>query len=172
MTGLVVPSGLATSVATALAMEGTLDLTPFLVAAAAGGFAGDVSGFFIGRAAGERLASGTGRTARFFQKRYRPAAGMLSRHPALSVTAARLVSFVRTLMPMAAGMGGMSLRRFLVYEMPGLVGWVALYVGIGVFAGESWQLAARTLGAGGAAVFLAVAGLLWRTLAGRRRAST
>ena len=49
VTGLVVPSGVATSVATVLALEGHLTLVPVLLAAGAGGAVGDSLGFWVAR---------------------------------------------------------------------------------------------------------------------------
>ena len=161
ITGLVVPSGLATSVATVLALEGAVTLTPFVLAAAAGGFVGDGVGFWIGRATCHQLEAGDGRAARLFQAHRRRGSRFLDRHPIFSVTAARLVSFVRTAMPMAAGMSGLRFARYLVYEIPGLLGWVAIYVGIGFLAGESWELAVQAVGLVGTVLFAGVALVLW-----------
>ena len=60
ITGLVFPSGLATSVATVLALEGRLELAPVVLAAGAGGFLGDSVGFWIGSLAGHRVEAGSG----------------------------------------------------------------------------------------------------------------
>jgi len=167
VTGLVVPSGLATSVGTILAMEGVLTLPPIVLAALVGGAVGDSLGFWIGRAAGSRVLEGEGRAARLLAPRHAQLSRFFGRHPLYSVTVARLVSFVRTVMPMAAGMSGLAYPRYLVFEAVGLVGWVALYVLIGGLAGESWRVATRIVGVGGAVAF-AVAGLaLWWVL--RRR---
>ncbi len=173
ITGLAVPSGLATSVGTILALEGTLTLPPVVAAALAGGAIGDTAGFWIGRAAGTRLLVGEGRTARIFAGRHTQMSRFFGRHPVYSVTLARLVSFVRTVMPMAAGMSGISFPRYLAFEVVGLVGWVGLYVLIGVLAGESWQLATRIVGVGGTAAFCVAGLVLWwvvrrRTVRGHR----
>ena len=93
------------------------------------------------------------------------------RHPFLSVTVARLVSFVRTVMPMAAGMSDLAYRRYLAYELPGVVAWCALYVMAGFAAGQGWRWATEALGLAGALALLGVlAGLSW--LARRRRGAT
>jgi len=156
VTGLVVPSGVATSAATVLALEGEVGLAPFVVAAVAGGAVGDTVGFFIGRAWGGRILEGGGYWARL-ARRHRDTMDLLGRHPFYSVTVARLVSFVRTLMPMAAGMSGLAYRRYLPFEVMGVLGWGALYVAIGLAARESWVLATRLVGWGGTVIFLAVA---------------
>ena len=169
VTGLVVPSGLATSVATALALEGDLALAPVLGAALAGGWVGDSVGFWIGHAWGEHLLEGRGRIARTLARRQPEMQRFFGRHPFYSVSVARLVSFVRTVMPMTAGMSGISYRRYLPYEAVGLVGWLAIYVAIGAAGGEGWRALADAVGVGGAAAF-ALAGLaFWMVFQRNRR---
>lgn len=168
LTGLVVPSGLATSMGTALALEGSMNLGSVVLAAAAGGATGDVLGYWIGRAAGERVMNGGGRWGRLAVERQAEMKSFFGRHPLYSVTLARLVSFARTLMPFFAGMSRIPFTRFLPYELVGLAGWVGLYVGIGALAQEGWEGAARVVGVGGAAAF-AVAGVVLWTLFRRRR---
>lgn len=176
VTGLLVPSGLATSVATVLALEGSLALPSVVLAAVAGGALGDTLGYWIGRAAGERVLAGEGRYARLLQARHGEVSRFFGRHPVYSVTAARMVSFVRTVMPMAAGMSGLAYPRYLAYEVVGLLAWAGLYVGIGVLAQESWEAATRVVGMGGAAIFAAAGAFLWitfrRTRRRRRRAAS
>lgn len=169
VTGLVVPSGVATSVGTVLAMEGTLALGPVVAAAVAGGAVGDSLGFWVGRLTGERILAGDSRLSRVAAERHAAVSHVFGRHPLFSVTGARLVSFVRTLMPMAAGMSELRYPRYLVYEAVGVVGWALLYVGIGFAAGESWEAATRAVAVGGAAAFAVAAVVLW-TVVRRRRA--
>jgi len=161
VTGLVVPSGVATSFATVLALNTGAELAPPILAALTGGFVGDSLGFWIGRIAGARVVVGKGRWRGLARRRSGELGVTLRRHPLVSVTLARLVSFVRTLMPMAAGMSNLSYARFLAFEIPGLAAWVCLYVGIGVVAEESWQLATRVLGAGGALAMAGAVALVW-----------
>jgi membrane protein DedA with SNARE-associated domain len=167
VTGLLVPSGLATALATVLALGGALELRPLILAALTGGLLGDSMGFWIGRAAGSGVFSERGRLGRLLGPRHREVTSILGRHPFYSVTLARLLSFVRTLMPMAAGMSRLPYGRFLVYEIPGVVAWACLYVGIGYVARESWHVATQILGVGGAAALVGVGLFLWWGL--RRR---
>jgi membrane protein DedA with SNARE-associated domain len=169
VTGLVVPSGLATSVATVLAVQEGGTLGPVLLAATAGGWVGDVSGFWIGRATGERVLTGDGALGAAVARRHATLSRFLGRHPFYSVTVARWVSFVRTLMPMAAGMSGLRFSTYLVYQAPGVVGWVLLYVAVGLLAGESWEVATRIVGVGGAVAFVVAGLVLWVVLRRRRR---
>ena len=89
---------------------------------------------------------------------------LFARHPVYSVTGARLISFVRTLMPIAAGMSGLEYRRYLPFELVGLVAWVALYAAIGVLAQESWEAVTRVVGVGGAVAFTVVGAILWAAM--------
>lgn len=161
VTGLAVPSGLATSMAVVLAVQGVMSLPLAVVGAAVGGWLGDVSGFWIGRAVGERILTGDGRFARATARRNRRWSRLLGREALYSVTLARVVSFLRSIMPMAAGMSGLPFRRFLLYEAPGLLAWLGVYVALGLVAGESWEAVTRIVGVGGAVMFVAAGALFW-----------
>jgi len=169
ITGVVIPSGVATSVATVLALDGSLDLPAVVVAALVGGALGDSIGFWIGRKTGERVLQGHGRPSRRIARRHRILSRWFGRHPLYSVTLARTVSFVRTLMPVAAGMSGLPYRKYVPYELAGLGLWAGLYVVIGLVAREGWEAAARVAGVGTAAVFTVAGVALWLTLRVRGR---
>jgi membrane protein DedA with SNARE-associated domain len=167
--GLVVPAGVATSVGTVLALAGTLALPQVVGAALAGGALGDSAGYWIGRATGERVLAGRGPWARAVRRHQDDLGRFFGRHPAYSVGVARLVSFVRTVMPMAAGMTGIRYPRFLAYELLGLAGCVTLYVFIGILAEESWQVATQLVGLGGAVAFAIAGAFLWMAFRRRHR---
>jgi membrane-associated protein len=167
VTGVVVPSGVATSIATILAIEGRLDLASVLVAAFAGAAVGDSIGFWIGRRGGETLLRGEGAWARRIAARNQDLSFLFDGHPLYAVAFARCVAFVRTLMPMAAGMSELTYRRFLAYDALGVSAWVAIYVAIGVLADESWEIATRAVGVGGSVLFAGLGVGLWIVL--RRR---
>lgn len=166
--GLIVPSGVATSVGTVLALEGHGSLVAILVAAVCGGAVGDSTGFWIGRRLGGPLSEGDGWVGRRY-RRYAPlAARFFGRRPFYSVTVARLVSFVRTLMPMAAGMSPLRYPAFLLFEVPGVLLWAAMYAGIGLLARESWARVTSMVGAGWTVVFVGVGIVLWLRSRGKR----
>lgn len=171
ITGLVVPSGAAGALAAALAREDPATLASIAGALAVGGWLGDWTGYGIGRWSGPRLQASSGWTGRTLRAHEATMGRYLGRHPLYSVTVARLVSFVRTLMPLSAGMSGVRPHTFLLFELPGLLGWVALYVGIGALAGESWERVSSLVGAGWLVVF-GVAGLVLWYRNGRRKGRT
>jgi undecaprenyl-diphosphatase len=153
--GLTIPAGVSLSLAAFLADQGLLEWESILTAAGLGALAGDSTGFWLGRRGSQHMRSDPKtRLGRSVRRAQRLAEHLLKSPPILSVTMARLASFVRTLMPAAAGMSGMSYRRFLAYDVPGVLLWVALYVGVGVVAGQGWRFVSGLLGTGWAIVLL------------------
>jgi membrane-associated protein len=171
ITGIIVPSGVAMAIATGIALEEGASVLPVAAAALAGGALGDTLGFWIGRAGRSRWRASPGgfaRRVRFVQER---SADYLSGRPFLSVTIARMVSFVRTVMPMAAGMSNLPYLRFLPYELLGLAMWCAFYVVMGAGAGQGWMWVIRLFDLWVLAVgAVAVGALFWYLV--RRRSAT
>jgi membrane-associated protein len=161
VTGFFVPASVATSIAAGLAVEDGTSVVPVALAALAGGGLGDSVGFWIGRAGRERWASGSGRFAQRVRSAQTRASGYLDGRPFLSVTVARVISFVRTIMPLAAGMSTLSYARFLPYELVGLLVWCAVYIAMGVSAGEGWVLAVRLFDARVVALTVVVIAGVW-----------
>ena len=161
VTGLVVPSGTIAALAMAIADQTGASILPIVIATVTGGFVGDMLGYGIGRRAGDRLREGNGWAARTL-RRYESTAGrILGGHPVYSVTVARIVSFVRTLMPLNAGMSRVPFATYLLLELPGLLAWAVLYLSIGLLAGRSWALVSSLVGTGWLLVFCAVGAVYW-----------
>jgi membrane-associated protein len=165
--GLLVPAGVSLALAAVLAHGGYLEWPPVLLAAGVGALAGDSTGYWLGRSGSRRFQSLPGFAGRVVGGSQRAASRLFRGPPFLSVSVARMASFVRTLMPAAAGMSGLTYPRFLVYDVLGVGLWLVLYVGIGILAGESWRVASGLLGTGWAVVLLLA--LLWSGWAARRR---
>ena len=168
VTGLVVPSGMTAAAAAAIAVDDPVAISHVALAAVAGGFVGDLIGYWIGRRAGPTMIESHTWVGATLRRHERTAGRLLGRTPLFSVTLARLVSFVRTLMPLSAGMTRIPPITYILYEVPGLLAWAALYVGIGVVAGESWQVVSGAVGAGWIAIFAVAAAVVWM----RNRRST
>ena len=154
ITGLFVPAGAALSFATAFSLEQGGSLPVLAAAALAGGALGDNVGFWIGRKGRMRWSRGPGLLARVVRSVRSRTAHHFGGQPFLSVTIPRLVSFARTVMPLAAGMSGISYSRYLRHEMIGVALWCALYMTMGIAAGEGWHWAAQLFGLDGATILL------------------
>jgi dephospho-CoA kinase len=144
--GLLIPAEATILVAGFLASQGYFSVAAVLAATFAGGLCGDQVGYLLGRYGGGRLIAKEGRIARIWASQEPRAARLFSKHASLSVSLARFISFVRTLMPWFAGMTKVPYGRFLLYDMLGVLGWAAGSVALGYVAGESWEAAAHALG--------------------------
>jgi len=168
--GLLVPAGVSLSLAAFLAHQGLLPWEWIVLAAGVGALAGDSTGYWLGRRGSLAVRQAPGWAGMLVRKSRNGARRILRGPPILSVTLARLASFVRTLMPATAGMGGMTYLRFLAYDIPGVLLWLCLYVGVGVVAGESWRMASGLLGMGWAVIIVLALVVGWGMAAWRGRA--
>ena len=144
--GLLLPAEATILLAAFLASQGLFSVEAVLLATIAGGFTGDQIGYALGRFGGERAAASKGRIATIWRRHEVRAHTLFRRHSLLAISAARFVSFVRTLMPSLAGMTGMRYRRFVIYDALGVVLWGTASVAAGFFAGKSWDAMANLLG--------------------------
>jgi membrane-associated protein len=168
--GLVVPAEATVLLAAFLAFRGVFSVEQILAATFFGGLIGDQIGYALGRFGGRRVVGSAGWAGRTWGRWEAAASVMFQRRAALSVTLARFVGFVRTLMPWFAGMSGMSYGRFLAYDTVGVAGWAAGSVALGYLAGESWRVAANAAGTATAAL-MALAVLAAAVVWVRRRAA-
>ncbi|MGQ0563067.1 MAG: dephospho-CoA kinase [Gemmatimonadota bacterium] len=144
--GLLIPAEATVIAAAVLAVAGEFSLRSVFAATFFGALLGDQTGYLLGRFGGNRVVARGGIIARLWH-RYEPvAARLFRRHAALSVSMARFISFVRTLMPWFAGMSAMRYPRFFIYDFIGVLGWAIASLAIGYLAGESWRVVAGMLG--------------------------
>jgi len=137
-TGLVVfpylPGDSLLFVAGALAGGGILKveiLIPLLIAAAV---IGDSVNYWIGHTTGMKV----------FEKNYslvkkeqlKKTEEYFARYGGLTIVIARFVPFIRTFAPFLAGVGKMSYRWFLVYNLLGAILWISGFVLAGYFFGS------------------------------------
>jgi membrane-associated protein len=141
-TGLVVtpflPGDSLLFAAGAIAALGSLDpwiLTFLLIIAA---ILGDTVNYAVGKWVGPRAFSGE---IRWLRKDYLDRThAFFERHGGKTIILARFVPIVRTFAPFVAGMGTMSYRQFLAYNVIGAVVWVTLFVWVGYFFGNLPQV--------------------------------
>lgn len=105
------------------AAQGSLDiflLNALLIPAA---FLGSMSSYYIGAKMGPKLFSRP--RSRFFRPEHLQAAHRFyEKHGGKAIVIARFMPIVRTFVPIIAGMGGMSYRRFQLFNLIGAASWV------------------------------------------------
>ncbi|MFE0462759.1 DedA family protein [Kitasatospora sp. NPDC058965] len=165
--GLVLPSETVVLFAAALAGRGLLNPFALTAAVVVGAFAGDSSGYWLGRLLGQRAAGSRARARVRPGSRVDRAAGYLRRRGGPAVFTARYIGFVRSFVPFTAGAARMPYRTFLAYSAAAAVSWGAANVALGYFLGASAEGLLHTVGlagliAVGAAALALVTVLWWR----------
>ncbi len=95
---------------------------------------GDTVNYWIGHYIGPRAFSGE---IRFLKKEYMDRTHeFYERHGGKTIILARFVPIIRTFAPFVAGIGAMSYRHFITYNVVGGIVWVALFTFGGYFFGN------------------------------------
>ena len=98
-------------------------------------FAGDQTGYFIGRKAGPAIFNKP--DSKFFsQKNVSRTNSFFERHGSRAISLAHFVPVMRTFVPVAAGVGQMSHRRFTMFNVIGVIGWATGVTLLGFFLGR------------------------------------
>jgi membrane-associated protein len=106
-----------------LASDGKLNLAAILIGCFAAAVIGDQVGFTFGQKAGPRIFRRE--DSRFFKQEYvERTHAFFDKHGPKTVVIARFVPVVRTFAPVLAGVGTMTRRTFLTYNVMGAFIWV------------------------------------------------
>lgn len=151
--GLIMPGDVTLLVAGLLAAQGTLDLWWLILIASIGAICGDSTGYFIGRYGGLKFIRRFGRYFFFKESHLEKTQRYFDTHGGKTILFGRFVAVVKSLGPVAAGIGRMPYGTFLFYNVIGSILSVALYLTLGYFFGASWKLISKWAGWGGAAAF-------------------
>ncbi|WP_213452753.1 DedA family protein [Rhizomonospora bruguierae] len=137
--GLVLPGDLVVLLAaTTAATTGGRHLALVLLAAAVGTWLGELGGYAIGRAAGERLRTGRlGR--RVGDRHWATAERYLHGRGARALVPARFVAVVHAVAPLVAGTVRMPARRFALWSGVGAAVWACCYTAAGAAAGQAYR---------------------------------
>jgi membrane-associated protein len=105
---------------------------------------GDATSYWIGRKLGPALFKKE--ESRFFKPKYvRAAHAFYEKHGGIAIVLARFMPLVRTFVPVVAGVGGMSYRKFATFNVIGGAAWVASMTFLGYFLGSSFPWIAKRI---------------------------
>ncbi len=138
-TGLVVtpflPGDSLLFVTGALAATGGLDVATLCALLIAAAILGDTVNYWIGDWFGLRLFNDP--NARFLRREYLERTHRFyERHGGKTIVIARFVPIIRTFAPFVAGVGEMTYRKFLMYNVLGALLWVLSFVFAGYYFGN------------------------------------
>ena len=95
---------------------------------------GDTLNYWIGHYIGPKAFSGN---VRFLKKEYLDRTHeFYEKHGGKTIILARFVPIVRTFAPFVAGVGAMTYKKFIVYNIVGGILWVNIFVWLGYFFGN------------------------------------
>jgi membrane-associated protein len=115
----------------AIAANGRLDLFLAMAVMLVAAILGDTANYWIGNLAGHRLVA---RFPRLIQQKHVDRTHeFFERYGGKTIIIARFVPIVRTFAPFVAGIGAMTYRRFMAYNVVGALLWVALITPAGYF---------------------------------------
>ncbi len=138
-TGLVVtpflPGDSMIFVVGVLSASGELNLPPIALVLIAAAILGDTANYYIGKYVGPKVFYKE--KVRFLKKEHLIRTHeFYERHGGKTIIIARFIPVIRTFAPFAAGMGSMSYRRFIGYNIIGGVMWVVLFITGGCLFGN------------------------------------
>jgi len=111
-----------------------MNIVALNVLAMAAAIIGDTVGYWIGAKAGPKIF--TRDQSLFFNKKHLlRTQAFYERHGGKTIIIARFLPFIRTFAPVVAGIGQMSYRRFLTYNVFGGIGWVFSMTMLGFLLG-------------------------------------
>jgi membrane-associated protein len=118
-----------------LAALAALHIEALLIVLCVAAIAGDSVNYAIGHYIGSKVFHYE--ESRFFKKKYLiKTHDFYERHGGKTIIIARFMPFIRTFAPFVAGVGAMSYSRFIVYNVVGGIGWVAIFLLGGYFFGN------------------------------------
>jgi len=117
------------------AARGDLDVATLLLSLSLAAILGDSVGYNIGARTGPKLFTRPD-SLLFNRKHLVTTREFYERHGPFTIVIARFVPILRTFAPVVAGIGAMSYKRFLTYNIMGGIGWVASMILGGYFLGQ------------------------------------
>lgn len=135
--GLVIPGDTILLVAST-GVQGWGQWAALVAAGLIGALIGESLGFLIGRHFGPALEhSWLGR--RIGEKNWQRARVFLARRGGTAVFVSRFLPVLHALVPVTAGLGGMSYRKFIRATIPACTIWALAYVSVGALATAGYQ---------------------------------
>jgi membrane protein DedA with SNARE-associated domain/membrane-associated phospholipid phosphatase len=162
--GLIAPGETAMLLGGLVAGQGQIDVVTLIGVVWACAVAGDLTSFFLGRRLGRPFLVKHGAKVQITEERLHHVEGFFDRHGGKAILIGRFVGLVRAIAPFLAGSSGMSLRRFVPYDVIGAGLWGTTFVLLGYIFWQSFSSLVDYAKKGALAlgtVIVLVVGLVW-----------
>lgn len=111
----------------AFSARGALNLQTSLILLSIAAILGDTVNYWIGNIVGPRVFKND--KARFLNKKHLLRTHQFyEKHGGKTIIIARFMPFIRTFAPFVAGIGAMTYRKFIIYNVLGGLSWITLFV--------------------------------------------
>jgi len=134
-----IPSEIVLVFAGFMASQGTFSIPGAMAVGLAGALTGSSLAYALGRFGGRALALRWGKYLLITEQRLDLTQEWFRRYGGRAVFICRLITGLRAIVSIPAGLARMSYPRFLLYTLAGSGLWVVTAVLIGYFVGEEWQ---------------------------------
>ncbi len=146
--GLVAPGETTILVGGVVAGQGEINLFALIAIVWFCAVAGDVTSFLLGRKLGRGFLEQHGSRVKITPERLVQVESFFDRHGGKAILIGRFVGLVRAVAPFIAGSSGMSLRRFLPYDIIGAGLWGTTFCVLGYVFWQSFGTVASYAGRG------------------------
>ena len=144
--GVPAPGETALITAAALAGRGTLSIVAVIIAGCVGTVAGGHAGYWLGAREGRSLVTRYGRWVFLTPERMHRTEQVFARHGGKTIFLGRFVAFMRSFAGIFAGIVGMPLRTFAIYNAAGGIVWVSTFSAVGFAFGRNLPRLVRYVG--------------------------
>jgi len=136
--GWVAPGTTVVLLGSFYAAQGQLNIFLVGLCAVLGAFLGDNVGYVMGWKGGDWVLDRYGERKRV-KEGLRKTEDYFRRFGGATVLFGRMVSGVDAFIPFIAGVGSMRYRRYIAYDIPGILIWVSIPCTLGYLFGDNWE---------------------------------
>jgi membrane protein DedA with SNARE-associated domain/membrane-associated phospholipid phosphatase len=137
--GLIAPGETAMLLGGLVAGQGQIEVITLITIVWACAVAGDLTSFMLGRRLGRAFLVRHGAKVQITEERLQTVERFFDRHGGKAILLGRFVGLVRAIAPFLAGSSGMSLRRFVPYDVIGAGLWGSTFVILGYVFWQSFS---------------------------------
>jgi len=145
LTGWIAPGSTVLLLGGFYSAQGDLNIIKLGIIAIIAALIGDNVGFFLGSKYGNRLLNKYGSRKRF-KKGLETTRTYFQRFGGATVLFGRMLSGIDAFIPLFAGLGGMPYRKYVAYDIPGILIWTGMLSTLGYFFGNKWEVIDNFLG--------------------------
>lgn len=137
--GLPFPGSVLVALAGFLSKQGEFNIIVAWLVSLLAYLLGSLSAFMIGRHMGGPFIKRWSRYIRLTPERIDKAQELLQKSAPIYIIGGRFIPTVGNVTPYVAGISGISIVKFLIYDMVHALLWLTIFLGAGAMLGSKWQ---------------------------------